>query len=153
MRGFAKVARPYAYLFWRVIRGKVLGVRAIAKDSEGRVLLVEHSYRAGWWLPGGGVEATETLQQAVCRELREEAGATVLGAPRLASMHHHRERRADDHIALFTASIGQAAPRRSFEVRRVGLFLPAELPWEDIDPGCARRLREHFTDDPPADLW
>jgi ADP-ribose pyrophosphatase YjhB (NUDIX family) len=34
-----------------------LGVRGVATDGEGRVLLVKHTYViAGWWLPGGGVE-------------------------------------------------------------------------------------------------
>jgi hypothetical protein len=29
-----------------------LGVRGVAIDSAGRVLLVKHTYLHGWWLPG-----------------------------------------------------------------------------------------------------
>jgi hypothetical protein len=66
--------RPLFFAGSRLTRGKTLGVRAVAVDGDGRVLLVRHTYLAGWWLPGGGVDKGETTQAAVVRELREEAG-------------------------------------------------------------------------------
>ena len=50
---------------------------------EGRVLLVKRGkepLRGRWVVPGGTVEAGETLQEALVREVREETGLTV--APR-----------------------------------------------------------------------
>jgi len=41
-----------------------LGVRGVAIDSAGRVLLVKHTYLHGWWLPGGGVERGQTCEDA-----------------------------------------------------------------------------------------
>jgi ADP-ribose pyrophosphatase YjhB (NUDIX family) len=55
-------------------------VGAVVHDDAGRLLLVRrgHPPNAGTWsLPGGRVEAGETLEQAVVREVREETGLAV----------------------------------------------------------------------------
>ncbi len=55
-------------------------VGAVVLDAEGRLLLIRrgHEPHAGLWsLPGGRVEAGETLEQAVRREVLEETGLTV----------------------------------------------------------------------------
>lgn len=46
-------------------------------DPAGRILLVKPTYREGWLLPGGIVEAGETPAEAVLRELAEECGMTA----------------------------------------------------------------------------
>jgi 8-oxo-dGTP diphosphatase len=53
-------------------------------DGEGRVLLTsrpEGKVYAGWWeFPGGKVEAGESVEAALARELEEELGIEVLGS-------------------------------------------------------------------------
>ena len=51
-------------------------VRAAAgvlfRDEAGRVLLVRPTYKGGWEVPGGAVEADESPLAAARREVREE---------------------------------------------------------------------------------
>jgi len=56
-------------------------VGAVVHDAAGRLLLIRrgHAPHAGLWsLPGGRVEAGETSEQAVRREVREETGLRVV---------------------------------------------------------------------------
>ncbi|OEU85786.1 NUDIX hydrolase [Streptomyces abyssalis] len=45
---------------------------ALLRDGDQRYLIVKPGYKEGWNLPGGGVDAGETPEQAARRELREE---------------------------------------------------------------------------------
>ncbi len=62
----------------RYNRGYNLGVGgAVVRDN--RLLLVRRASRRGrgnWQVPGGFVEPDETIEKAVVREVREEAGVT-----------------------------------------------------------------------------
>jgi 8-oxo-dGTP diphosphatase len=57
----------------------IIGVGAILLRGD-RILMAERGREPlkGWWsIPGGVVEAGETLHEAVCREAREETGLEV----------------------------------------------------------------------------
>lgn len=56
---------------------KRMGAGAVLRDSRGRVLLVEPTYKSSWEVPGGVVEANESPRTACARELLEELGLKV----------------------------------------------------------------------------
>ncbi|MGZ3291139.1 MAG: NUDIX domain-containing protein, partial [Xanthobacteraceae bacterium] len=82
-RALEPALRRVLHFYWRFARAMTLGVRALVIDGEGRIFLVKHSYVSGWHLPGGGVEAGETLVEAAARELREEGNIELTAPPRL----------------------------------------------------------------------
>jgi 8-oxo-dGTP pyrophosphatase MutT (NUDIX family) len=59
--------------------GKKLGAAAVILDTQGRVLLVKHSYGPlNWELPGGGAEQGESIVETALREVLEETGLHVV---------------------------------------------------------------------------
>jgi len=64
-------------------------VRAIIVNDEGEFLLIQpHGYATDTWtLVGGGVEEGESDEQAMLREMREEAGISTLTEIQLSSLN------------------------------------------------------------------
>lgn len=54
----------------------LVSVAALVTNEEGKILLVNSPWR-GWEYPGGLIEPGETFEQALRREIREEAGVEV----------------------------------------------------------------------------
>src|SRR5689334_14290642 len=100
-RALEPAMRRLLHTYWRIARGMTLGVRAVVIDPAGRVFLVRHSYVAGWHLPGGGVETGETIGQSLARELAEEGGITLNGAPTLHGVFHNAHVSRRDHVAVY----------------------------------------------------
>lgn len=145
--------RPFVYAWFRWRRGLTLGVRGLVTDAEGRVLLVEHTYVPGWYLPGGGVERGETAEDAVRRELQEEAGVALTERPRLFGVYDNGERHPRDHVLLYRCDAWKpCAPRAGAEIHAVGWFAPDAVP-EDTTPATRARIQEVLCGEPPSLLW
>ena len=65
---------------------------ALIFDRKGRLLILKPTYKSGWTIPGGVMEADgESPWEACQREVREECGLTVRSA-RLACVDFRRPR-------------------------------------------------------------
>jgi len=58
--------------FTATLPRKRMGAGVLLSSPDGRVLLVEPTYKDYWEIPGGAVEADESPYAAVMRELKEE---------------------------------------------------------------------------------
>ena len=153
-RPFEPAIRRVLHLYWRVARGLTLGVRGMVIDGAGRIFLVKHSYVAGWHLPGGGVEAGETLATALERELREEGNIELGAPPLLFGVYFNRRISRRDHVALFIVrSFHQnAPPRPNSEIVQHGFFAPDALP-EDTTLSTRARIAEVCAGRTAAEIW
>jgi ADP-ribose pyrophosphatase YjhB (NUDIX family) len=146
--------RRVLHFYWRFARGLTLGVRALVIDEAGRIFLVKHSYVRGWHLPGGGVEAGETLPEAIARELHEEGNIDVTEPPRLHGVFFNDRDSRRDHVALFVvrAFRQSAAPVPDHEIVAHGFFAIDALP-DDTTAGTRARIIEVLGGAPVSERW
>ncbi|WP_062203822.1 NUDIX domain-containing protein [Aureimonas sp. AU12] len=123
-------------------RSMTLGVRVAAFDEAGRLFLVRHTYLPGWYMPGGGVDPGETVEDAAHREAREE-GNLLLEAPLALHGVFYNRRQGRDHIVVYRCDgARQTAPREpDREIAESGFFALDALP-ESVTPATRRRLDE-----------
>ena len=153
-RPFEPAIRRLMHAYWRVSRGLTLGVRGLIFDGEGRVFLVKHSYIAGWHLPGGGVEAGETMLAALERELREEGNIEIAEPPVFHAVYFNRRVSRRDHVALYVVrSFRQSAPPQpNREIIAHGFFATNALP-ADTARATRERIAEVLDGRAAAELW
>ena len=135
--------RKVFHLYFRFARGMTLGVRAVVLDADNRVFLVRHTYVAGWYLPGGGVEVGQSFRAALDRELMEEGRIEVLGEPVLHGVFLNSHVSIRDHVMVYVVrefrQDRMPAPNR--EIAECGFFAMADLP-PDTTTGTRLRLAE-----------
>ena len=153
-RALEPLIRPLMHLYWRFSRGATLGARAMVIDGSGRIFLIQHSYVAGWHLPGGGVETGETFLEALARELAEEGNIVMTAPPVLHGVFFNKRASPRDHVALFIVREFRqdAMPRPNHEIVAHGFFAPDALP-EGVGRATHARIAEVFGGAAVSELW
>jgi ADP-ribose pyrophosphatase YjhB (NUDIX family) len=104
---------------------------AVVSDAEGRVLLLQHRFRAGsgWGIPGGFVEKGEQPEAAIRRELLEEIGLELESAE--FAFARTLKRPTQVEIIFRCRPRGGVPPApQSMEIKRIAWFKPDQLPPE-----------------------
>lgn len=124
-------------LRWRLFHPITLGTRVILL-RETEVLLIRHTYRDGWFFPGGGVDKGESLETAAIREAYEEARA-VVRALEIVGVYANFEGGKSDHVAVFQSRefyVEGFEPGNEIAERR--WFGVDSLPWDMSAEGRER---------------
>jgi len=107
-----------------------VGAMCFIERPDGALLLVRHSYRERWGVPGGLLQKGEDPEDGVRREVREEVGLRVdlLGEPAVVV---DAEPQRVDIVFRAALSEGQdpdAVQLGSAEIVEARWFAPGELP-------------------------
>ncbi len=138
----------------RLRRPVSLGVRLLALNARGDILLVRHTYLPGLALPGGAVDPGETTREAAIREAQEEAGLDVTERPDLFSVYLNRALASRDHVLLYvTRNAHQPRePGRSGEILSARFYGLGDLP-DDVTPATRTRIAEVLHGAERSDYW
>jgi 8-oxo-dGTP diphosphatase len=118
-----------------LLKRPVVGIAAVARTGDGRVLLVRRGDTGTWALPGGTLEWGELLHEALPREIVEETGARVVGIGTVTGVYSRPDRDPRFHAVTIcvNAEVAEpiAGPKNQVEIREARLFpcdaLPAEM--------------------------
>jgi 8-oxo-dGTP pyrophosphatase MutT (NUDIX family) len=153
-RKFERPLHRVFHAYFLLVRGMTLGVRAVVLDADNRVFLVKHSYVSGWYLPGGGVDIGESMEQAMRRELKEEGDIDLSGEAVLHGifLNSHVSRR--DHVAVYVVRHfrQERLPQPNREIVECGFFAAGALP-EGTTPGTRLRIAEVLDGTPLIATW
>lgn len=111
-----------------------LGCSAAVFDEHGRILLTRRTDNGQWCLPGGGMEAGESAEEACQREVFEETGLQVR-VRRLVGVYSYPDQlvvypdgnKAQIVALHFEAQITGGQLGLSNETTEAGYFTPEEI--------------------------
>ncbi len=129
----------------------------MAIDANDRIVLVRHTYTAGWHCPGGGVDPHESAREAAERELLEETGLALTEPAAFFGFYFNRALEGRDHVALYIACVRRVLEASELrpeagEIAEVGLFPVRALP-QGSAQSLHRRLAEVLDRAAVAEVW
>ncbi|MDX9955092.1 MAG: NUDIX domain-containing protein [Anaerolineae bacterium] len=119
-------------------------------EQEGQLLLVQQNYGARYWsLPGGVMEAGESIDQTAIREVKEETGLDIR-LKRIVALYS--KPRENGLAVCFAGEVTGGVLAPDNEIIACGYFSPAALP-EPVRPHLRQRIEDYRypADAPPRD--
>lgn len=140
--------RAMALVGWRT-----RGVKVMAFDPDGRLLLVRHRYGRSdlWMLPGGGIGRREPPAAAAIRELAEETGCALADVTAIGCYAARIEGRRDT-VFLFRGTTGDMPVADGVELAEARFFALDDLP-DTVSPATQRRIAEYRGAAAPDGRW
>ncbi len=128
-------------------RGFRIGVYALIFNGES--ILLAHRRDIDWWnLPGGGMEAGETVDEAMIREVREETGLKVR-VEQLVGVYSKPQKQ--EVVLTFRCAVIGGTLCETEESRECRYFLPSALPANTL-PKHRQRIEDALLHRPGAML-
>lgn len=112
---------------------------------QGKWIYVRHKERTTWELPGGHIEAGETIKEAANRELWEETGASEFEIKPLCYYAVERDGIETYGVLLF-AEVSVIGPLPELEIEEISLFeeAPENLTYKAIQPFLINKVIEQI---------
>jgi len=131
--------RGRRFVVRRVAPDFTVGAMCIVERADGHILLVRHSYRRRWGVPGGLLKKREEPTDAARRETFEEVGLAVELAGEPAVVVDPEPRRVDLVFRARPAPAADPAEIRplSPEILEVRWFPPDALPELQLETSTA----------------
>lgn len=153
--GWAGLRARLFHFYFVMRRPMTLGARGLVHDAASNsIFLIRHTYVPGWQLPGGGVEAGETMEEALARELCEEGNIELSGPPVLRSLHFNARSSRRDHVGFYlVTAFRQTGPRMPDGEIAEAQFFPLDALPDTTTPATLRRIREVFEGAEVSKYW
>lgn len=109
---------------------------AVIRDDRGQVLLLKHRFRpgSGWGIPGGYINKGEQPENALRRELREEAGLELEDVAILTIRTFKKPQQVE--IVFVCRAVGDP-DQLNYEIQKAEWFsaeqLPKSLPKDQLE--------------------
>lgn len=115
------------YALWFMHHKFIIGVSGVILDDQKRILLLRHRYwkPGSWGLPSGYAERNEKLEEALCRELREETGYQIQVRTLLRLVSGYKLRIEASYVGTLIGGNLRLDPKEVIEAR---FFSIDELP-------------------------
>jgi 8-oxo-dGTP diphosphatase len=98
--------------------------------------------KGAWDLPGGFIDAAETAEEAVAREIKEETGLVVKGTRYVGSFYDTYGKQAEPTlIHCFLVDVDDGDPTPESDVAELRWFRPSEMPVRMAFPHQKQVLR------------
>jgi len=120
---------------------------AVITNNDGHILIakrLDHVHQGGLWeFPGGKVEANESLEAALERELFEELGIELLACRPMLEIHHdYSDKQVFLDVWTVTGFSGEAYGREQQAVRWVALESLCEYDFPEANQPIIQALLE-----------
>lgn len=111
-------------------RNPLLTVDAIIKTGGGIVLIKRKNLPFGWAIPGGFVDYGETIEDAVCREAKEETGLDI---DLVRQFHTYSDPKRDSRyhtVTVMFIATASGIPKAGDDAKKAKIFTEETLPAE-----------------------
>lgn len=115
-----------------ILKRPVIGIAAVARQPDDRIVLIRRADNGMWCLPGGTLEWGESLRTGLERELDEEAGVTEHEIIRVLGAWSDPSRDPRFHAVTIGVECKVRPPvkppKNPLEIREAKAFAISELP-------------------------
>jgi 8-oxo-dGTP pyrophosphatase MutT (NUDIX family) len=124
---YRTIRKPILW-YYKIIQKQTRGVRVLL-TSGSKLILVRHWYHPLWVLPGGGVHAHESPEEAAVREIKEELDITIDQLDYLLGIYNNNRGGKQDVVHCFVKEFDSVCdiPDKKFN------FEISDRAWFDFD--------------------